>query len=231
MTGTAATEAEEFGQIYNLEVVEIPTNKPVSRLDEHDEVYRSYEEKLEAIVREIAEANAKMQPMLVGTTSIEKSEQLAEYLVTKGWTMLDVSQPGRAADALQGGARGQAVEAVHRAQRPLPRAGGLYRRRGRRAGRRHGRHQHGRPRHRHPARRQRRDARREGARRHGGRPRARAARGGDPRRGGRLPRRPRRRAASTSSAPSATRADASTTSCAAARAARATRAAPSSTCP
>ena len=94
MTGTAATEAEEFGQIYNLEVIEIPTNKPVSRLDEHDEVYRSYEEKLEAIAGEIAEANAKMQPMLVGTTSIEKSEQLAEYLVTKGWTMLDVSQPG-----------------------------------------------------------------------------------------------------------------------------------------
>ena len=97
MTGTAATEAEEFGQIYNLEVVEIPTNKPVSRLDEHDEVYRSYEEKLEAISNEIAEASTKMQPMLVGTTSIEKSEQLADYLVTKGWTMLDVSQP----DALQ----------------------------------------------------------------------------------------------------------------------------------
>jgi len=97
MTGTAATEAEEFGQIYKLDVIEIPTNKPVCRLDEHDEVYRSYEEKLKAIATEIGEANAKMQPMLVGTTSIEKSEQLAEYLVHQGYKMLDVSQP----DALQ----------------------------------------------------------------------------------------------------------------------------------
>ena len=97
MTGTASTEAEEFGQIYNLEVVEIPTNKPVCRLDEHDEVYRSYEEKLKAIVAEIGEANAKMQPMLVGTTSIEKSEQLGDFLASQGYTLLDVSQP----DALQ----------------------------------------------------------------------------------------------------------------------------------
>jgi len=73
--------------------VEIPTNKPVMRLDEHDEVYRSYEEKLKAIVREIEEANAKMQPMLVGTTSIEKSELLADYLVKQGYQMLDVSEP------------------------------------------------------------------------------------------------------------------------------------------
>ena len=98
MTGTALTEADEFAEIYKLDVVEIPTNKPVARLDEHDEVYRSYEEKLKAIVGEIAEANAKMQPMLVGTTSIEKSEQLADFLVQNGYTMLDVSQP----EALQG---------------------------------------------------------------------------------------------------------------------------------
>ena len=97
MTGTALTEADEFAEIYRLEVVEIPTNRDVLRIDEHDEVYRSYEEKLKAIVREIEEANAKMQPMLVGTTSIEKSEQLGEFLVQNGYTMLDVSQP----DALQ----------------------------------------------------------------------------------------------------------------------------------
>ncbi|WP_158809881.1 preprotein translocase subunit SecA [Beijerinckia sp. L45] len=93
MTGTAATEADEFAEIYKLEVVEIPTNRPVKRLDEHDEVYRSYEEKLKAIVREIEGANAKMQPMLVGTTSIEKSEQLADFLVKEGYTLLDVSEP------------------------------------------------------------------------------------------------------------------------------------------
>ena len=97
MTGTASTEADEFAEIYKLDVVEIPTNKPVARHDEHDEVYRSYEEKLKAIVREIEDANSKMQPMLVGTTSIEKSEQLGDFLAQQGYTLLDVSQP----DALQ----------------------------------------------------------------------------------------------------------------------------------
>ena len=97
MTGTASTEADEFAEIYKLEVIEIPTNKPVKRLDEHDEVYRSYEEKLKAIVREIEDANGNFQPTLVGTTSIEKSEQLGEFLVGQGYTLLDVSQP----DALQ----------------------------------------------------------------------------------------------------------------------------------
>jgi preprotein translocase subunit SecA len=93
MTGTASTEADEFAEIYKLEVIEIPTNKPVKRLDEHDEVYRSYEEKLKAIVREIEDANGNFQPTLVGTTSIEKSEQLGEFLVSQGYTLLDVSQP------------------------------------------------------------------------------------------------------------------------------------------
>ncbi len=93
MTGTAATEADEFAEIYKLDVVEIPTNRPVLRIDEHDEVYRSYEEKLKAIVREIEDASARMQPMLVGTTSIEKSEHLADYLVQNGYKMLDVSRP------------------------------------------------------------------------------------------------------------------------------------------
>ena len=94
MTGTAATEADEFAEIYNLDVVEIPTNRAVCRLDEDDEVYRSQEEKLRAITREIEAANLKMQPMLVGTTSIEKSEQLGDYLVSQGYTLIDFTQPG-----------------------------------------------------------------------------------------------------------------------------------------
>ncbi|MBX9453730.1 MAG: preprotein translocase subunit SecA [Mesorhizobium sp.] len=85
MTGTALTEAEEFGNIYGLEVSEIPTNLPVSRIDEDDEVYRTVEEKYKAIVREIREAHAKGQPTLVGTTSIEKSEHLAERLRAEGF--------------------------------------------------------------------------------------------------------------------------------------------------
>ncbi|RVA75172.1 preprotein translocase subunit SecA, partial [Mesorhizobium sp. M7A.F.Ca.CA.001.08.2.1] len=90
MTGTALTEAEEFGNIYGLEVTEIPTNLPVIRIDEDDEVYRTVEEKYKAIVREIREASAKGQPTLVGTTSIEKSEQLAERLRKEGFTDFEV---------------------------------------------------------------------------------------------------------------------------------------------
>jgi preprotein translocase subunit SecA len=84
MTGTALTEAEEFGNIYNLDVVEIPTNLPVIRKDEDDEVYRTVEEKYRAIVKEIRDARGKGQPILVGTTSIEKSEVLAERLRKEG---------------------------------------------------------------------------------------------------------------------------------------------------
>ncbi len=93
MTGTAATEADEFAEIYKLDVVEIPTNMPVIRLDEDDEVYRSTEEKLRAVIREIETANANFQPMLVGTTSIEKSEILAEEMKKKGYKQIDFSQP------------------------------------------------------------------------------------------------------------------------------------------
>ncbi|MCO5064851.1 MAG: preprotein translocase subunit SecA [Rhizobiaceae bacterium] len=84
MTGTALTEAEEFANIYNLGVTEIPTNLPIQRLDEDDEVYRTIEEKYRAIVRDIREASSKGQPILVGTTSIEKSELLAERLRKEG---------------------------------------------------------------------------------------------------------------------------------------------------
>src|SRR6185312_1320915 len=84
MTGTAATEAEEFGNIYGLDVIEIPTNVPVIRKDEDDEVYRTVEEKYRAIVNEIRAASDKGQPILVGTASIEKSEYLADRLRKEG---------------------------------------------------------------------------------------------------------------------------------------------------
>ena len=104
MTGTAATEADEFAEIYKLVVVEIPTNMPVDRLDEDDEVYRTNDEKLRAVVREIEDANAKMQPMLVGTTSIEKSEHLAEVLERRGYKKIDFAGPN-AMTALYAAAR------------------------------------------------------------------------------------------------------------------------------
>ncbi|WP_372840089.1 preprotein translocase subunit SecA [Phaeovulum sp.] len=84
MTGTAATEAEEFFEIYKLGVVEVPTNRPVVRKDEHDRVYRTAKEKYAAVVETIKEAKAKGQPLLVGTTSIEKSEMLSEMLKAEG---------------------------------------------------------------------------------------------------------------------------------------------------
>jgi preprotein translocase subunit SecA len=84
MTGTAATEASEFHEIYKLEVVEIPTNRPVARRDDDDEVYRTAAEKYKAIITEIKAANAKGQPVLVGTVSIEKSETLSELLKKAG---------------------------------------------------------------------------------------------------------------------------------------------------
>ncbi|HEY1944318.1 MAG TPA: preprotein translocase subunit SecA [Roseiarcus sp.] len=104
MTGTAATEADEFAEIYKLTVVEIPTHRPVSRIDEDDEVYRTGEEKLRAVVREIEEANAKMQPTLVGTTSIEKSEQLGDVLERAGYKKIDFTKPN-AMTALYAAAR------------------------------------------------------------------------------------------------------------------------------
>ena len=80
MTGTAMTEAAEFGEIYRLEVVEIPTNVPVSRKDADDEIYRTMADKTRAIVKLIQECRDRNQPMLVGTVSIEKSEALSEEL-------------------------------------------------------------------------------------------------------------------------------------------------------
>jgi len=80
MTGTATTEASEFAEIYGLGVVEVPTNRAIARIDEDDRVYRTAQEKYDAIVTEIKEAHAKGQPVLVGTTSIEKSEMLSQLL-------------------------------------------------------------------------------------------------------------------------------------------------------
>ena len=108
MTGTAATEADEFAEIYKLVVVEIPTHRPIARLDEDDEVYRTGDEKMRAVVREIEAANAKMQPMLVGTTSIEKSELLGEVLERAGYKKIDFAKP----DALK------ALYAAARAGKP-----------------------------------------------------------------------------------------------------------------
>jgi preprotein translocase subunit SecA len=84
MTGTALTEAEEFGDIYGLEVIEMPTNLPVSRVDEDDEVYRTNAEKNRAIAVLVRDCLERGQPILVGTTSIEKSETLSEELKTAG---------------------------------------------------------------------------------------------------------------------------------------------------
>jgi preprotein translocase subunit SecA len=83
MTGTAMTEAEEFGDIYRLEVIEVPTNEPVRREDADDEVYRTTREKFDAIVEEVLEAHKRQQPVLVGTVSIEKSEALAALFKKK----------------------------------------------------------------------------------------------------------------------------------------------------
>src|SRR4051812_23816078 len=80
MTGTAMTEAEEFGDIYKLEVIEVPTNLPVRRDDTDDEVYRSTREKFEAVVKQVIECRERQQPVLCGTVSIEKSEALSALL-------------------------------------------------------------------------------------------------------------------------------------------------------
>jgi preprotein translocase subunit SecA len=83
MTGTAMTEAPEFSDIYGLDVIEIPTNVPVKRIDHHDEVYRSAKEKYQAIVELVEECRQRQQPVLVGTVSIEKSELLSGILKQK----------------------------------------------------------------------------------------------------------------------------------------------------
>jgi preprotein translocase subunit SecA len=89
MTGTALTEADEFFDIYKLEVLEVPTNMPLIRADDDDEVYRTATEKYRSIIALIEDCKKRGQPVLVGTTSIEKSEQLAEMLRQAGWEAHD----------------------------------------------------------------------------------------------------------------------------------------------
>ncbi len=93
MTGTAMTEADEFADIYNLEVIDVPTNREMVRIDDDDEVYRTAAEKYRAILTLIDDCKQRAQPILVGTTSIEKSEQLAEMLRKAGWEQHDFSDP------------------------------------------------------------------------------------------------------------------------------------------
>src|SRR5438477_1291794 len=111
MTGTALTEADEFLDIYNLEVLEVPTNMPLARDDQDDEVYRTNVEKYRAIIALLEESKAKGQPVLVGTTSIEKSEQLAEMLRKEGWEQHDFSDPNAFA-ALYSGDEGASKSKV-----------------------------------------------------------------------------------------------------------------------
>src|SRR5580704_17644783 len=93
MTGTARTEADEFFDFYNLDVLEVPTNMPLVRIDDDDEVYRTAKEKYRSIIALIEDCKLRGQPVLVGTTSIEKSEQLAEMLREAGWEAHDFSDP------------------------------------------------------------------------------------------------------------------------------------------
>ncbi len=111
MTGTALTEADEFMDIYGLEVLEVPTNMPLARKDDDDEVYRTAAEKYRAIIELISDCKTRGQPVLVGTTSIEKSEQLAELLRKQGWEQHDFSDPNAFA-ALYGGDEGAAKKKV-----------------------------------------------------------------------------------------------------------------------
>ena len=84
MTGTAMTEADEFGEIYNLDVIEIPTNKPMIRNDKNDVIYKNEDAKFRAVVEDIKESHKKGQPVLVGTVSVEKSEKLSNILKKEG---------------------------------------------------------------------------------------------------------------------------------------------------
>ena len=111
MTGTALTEADEFMEIYGLDVVAIPTNVMIARVDEDDEVYRTSREKYEAIVDEVETSRRKGQPTLVGTTSIEKSELLAKILIDRGYKIKDYSDPA-AFEPLYDGDDGTSEEKV-----------------------------------------------------------------------------------------------------------------------
>ncbi|MFA5851446.1 MAG: preprotein translocase subunit SecA, partial [Spirochaetales bacterium] len=120
MTGTADTEAPEFNKIYNLDVIVIPSNRPVVRDDEDDLVFLNEEEKFNAISEEIATAHKKGQPLLVGTVSIEKSEQLSAILTRKGVRHEVLNAKNHAREALiiaEAGAKGSVTIATNMAGR------------------------------------------------------------------------------------------------------------------
>ena len=120
MTGTAATEAVEFNKIYKLDVVAIPTNKPIARIDENDEVYLNEQDKWEAICKEIGEAHKKGQPVLVGTVSVEKSEHLSAMLTRKGIRHEVLNAKNHAREAViiaEAGAKGAVTIATNMAGR------------------------------------------------------------------------------------------------------------------
>src|SRR5260370_31923772 len=125
MTGTAMTEAQEFGDIYKLEVIEIPTNEPCIRDDTDDEVYRTTREKYDAVVEHVLECQEKKQPMLIGTVSIEKSEALsalfkkhkiphnvlnARYHEQEAYIIAQAGQPGTVTIATNMAGRGTDIQ-------------------------------------------------------------------------------------------------------------------------
>jgi len=120
MTGTADTEAKEFVKIYNIDVVVIPTNRPVNRVDADDVIYLNEQYKMEAICDTIQEINAKGQPILVGTVSVEKSEQISRLLLKRGvrHEVLNAKNHGREAHIIaEAGARGAVTIATNMAGR------------------------------------------------------------------------------------------------------------------
>ncbi|MCR5621602.1 MAG: preprotein translocase subunit SecA [Treponema sp.] len=120
MTGTAATEAVEFSKIYGLDVVAIPTNKPVARKDEDDEVYLNESDKWNAIVKEVDECHKKGQPVLIGTVSVEKSEYLSSLLTRHGIRHEVLNAKNHAREALiiaEAGAKGSVTVATNMAGR------------------------------------------------------------------------------------------------------------------
>ena len=120
MTGTAATEAVEFNKIYHLDVVAIPTNRPVARIDENDEVYLNEQDKWEAICKEVQTAHAKGQPVIVGTVSVDKSELLSALLTKKGIRHEVLNAKNHAREAMiiaEAGAKGAVTIATNMAGR------------------------------------------------------------------------------------------------------------------
>ncbi|WP_288958335.1 preprotein translocase subunit SecA [uncultured Treponema sp.] len=120
MTGTAATEAVEFSKIYNLDVVVIPTNRPVARKDEDDEVYLNESDKWNAIVKEVDECHKKGQPVLIGTVSVEKSEHLSALLTRRGIKHEVLNAKNHAREAMiiaEAGAKGAVTVATNMAGR------------------------------------------------------------------------------------------------------------------